>query len=362
MVAETSKVITIFYSYAHQDRALRDELNKHLGASGGAGQIKHWYDGVIPPGVDRGKQIDIFLNTADIILLLVSSDFMVNCSLEMKRAMERHTAGEARVIPVLLRPIGYENAPFSKLQSLPTNAKPITSWSNQDEAFDVVAKEIREVIEEVLVIPRGRYAKEQWLDIGDAHYGASRYEEALKAYEHVLQIDPNNLSAWIYKGKALYKLRRYKDALEAYERALQIDPGNFRVWFSKGEALYGFKCYNEAIVVYEQVLQINPDYVVAHTNKGNALHKRNRDKEALDSYEEALHIDPKYARAHRCKGDVLYSSYRYKEALAAYEEALRCDPTTGYVHHRRGKILERLGRSQEAQQAFEKAKELGYNG
>ena len=363
MVTEASKIVNIFYSYAQQDRALRDELNKHLDALKGLGQIKNWHDGGIPPGMDQRNAIDNFLNTADIILLLVSPDFMASddCSVEMKRAMERHTDGDARVIPILLRPAEYKDAPFGKLQSLPTNAKAIMSWSNQDEAFDDVAREIYKIIEEVLIIPRGKYVKERWLDIGDAHYDAQQYEEALKAYERVLQIDPSCLPAWIYKGWALYSLKQYEEALKPFERALQIDQEDFTVWHAKGTALYKLKRYNEAIAFYDCALQINPDYVVALTAKGRALYMRGRYKEVLDCCEQALRIDSKDAEAYSGKGNALYASYHYKEALAAYEEALQCDPTIGYAHYQKGKLLDRLGRSQEAQQAFEKAKELGYN-
>ncbi len=378
MLAEASKIINIFYSYARQDRALRDELDKHLDTLRRSGQIKNWHDREISPGVEWEKEIDSFLSTSDIVLLLVSPDFMASdyCyGVEMERAMRRHATGDARVIPILLRPVGYEDAPFSKLQSLPTNVQAITSWSNRDEAFADVAKGIRKAIKEVLIERESKFqrgdvssngsasqrTKEQWLDVGDAHYDAKRYEEALEAYKHVLQIDPNCLSALIYKSWTLYYLKRYEEALKVSEYTLQIDPENSTVWNDKGNALHNLKRHHEAIVAYEQALQFNPNYVVALSNKGNSLYQRSRYKEALDFYEQALRIDSKYALAYSGKGDVLYSFYHNKEALAAYDEALQCDPTMGYAYYQKGKILDRLGSSQEAQQAFKKAKELGYN-
>jgi tetratricopeptide (TPR) repeat protein len=68
----------------------------------------------------------------------------------MKRALERHDAGEARVIPVILRAVDWKGAPFGKLQCLPTDAKPVTSWPNRDEAFRNVAQGIRKAVEELL--------------------------------------------------------------------------------------------------------------------------------------------------------------------------------------------------------------------
>ena len=84
--------------------------------------------------------------------MLVSADFMASdyCyDVEMQRAMARHEAQEARVIPVILRPVDWQEAPFGKLQALPTDGKPITDWSNQDTAFVNVASGIRTVAQEL---------------------------------------------------------------------------------------------------------------------------------------------------------------------------------------------------------------------
>ena len=104
------------------------------------------------------QQIDEHLNRAQIILLLISANFLASpyCSgIEMKRAMERHEANEARVIPVILRSVHWKDVPFAKLQMLPTDGKPIASsrWHNQDEAFTNVAEGIRKVIDELNAAP-----------------------------------------------------------------------------------------------------------------------------------------------------------------------------------------------------------------
>ena len=62
-------------------------------------------------------------------------------------SMQRHEAREARVIPILLREVDWQGAPFGKLQALPKNAEPVTNWSNQDQAFADVARGIRRAVE-----------------------------------------------------------------------------------------------------------------------------------------------------------------------------------------------------------------------
>ena len=65
---------------------------------------------------------------------------------EMQRALEMHEQGKVRVLPILLRPVDWQDASFAKLQILPTGAKPITRWSDPEEALEDVAKQIRAVV------------------------------------------------------------------------------------------------------------------------------------------------------------------------------------------------------------------------
>jgi TIR domain/Effector-associated domain 9 len=147
-----SNAVKVFFSYSHKDEALRDELETHLSMMKYEGLIEPWHDRKILPGVDWENAIDDNLEVADIILLLVSVNFVASpyCyGKEMKRAMERHETREARVIPVILKPADWNSAPFGKLQALPKNAKPVTTWQDQDEAFLNVAQGIRSVVEDI---------------------------------------------------------------------------------------------------------------------------------------------------------------------------------------------------------------------
>ncbi len=144
--------IEIFYSYSHHDEGLRDELNKHLALLKRQNLITGWYDREISSGEDFEGEIAEHLNKAQIILLLVSSDFIASdyCyGTEMMRALERRETREARVIPIILRPVDWHSAPFGKLKALPKDGKAITMWANRDEAFLDVAKGIRKIVEDL---------------------------------------------------------------------------------------------------------------------------------------------------------------------------------------------------------------------
>ncbi|MEH2336489.1 GUN4 domain-containing protein [Nostoc sp.] len=146
--------LKLFFSYSHKDEALRDELTKHLIILERQSVISSWHDRKILPGEEWDYQINDNLNTADIILLLISSDFLFSkyCwDVQVKKAIERHHAGEACVIPVILRSVDWGGALFAKLQALPKNADPVVSrnWHNQDEAFTDVARGIRAAAEKL---------------------------------------------------------------------------------------------------------------------------------------------------------------------------------------------------------------------
>jgi len=144
--------IEVFFSYAPKDQDLRDALETHLSLLERQKIITSWHDQQILPGTDRAQVIDHHLNTANIILLLISANSLAsdNCyDIEIRRSLERHHAGEARVIPILLRPVDYQNAIFSRLPMLPANGQFVTQWDNQDEAFEAIAQGIRETVMEI---------------------------------------------------------------------------------------------------------------------------------------------------------------------------------------------------------------------
>lgn len=131
-------MVSIFFSYSHRDESLRDELEKHLAGLKHQGLIDTWHDRRITAGEEVDDAISEHLEKADIILLLVSPDFIASdyCySIEMVRALQRHNNGEARVIPVILRPCDWKDLEFGKLLATPKDGKPVTKFPNQDEAF-----------------------------------------------------------------------------------------------------------------------------------------------------------------------------------------------------------------------------------
>ncbi|MEL7354435.1 MAG: NACHT domain-containing protein [Cyanobacteria bacterium J06560_5] len=146
------EAISVFLSYSHNDLEMLTELNKHLAGLRRTNKIKTWDDSVIGAGDEWESAIQEQLNTADIIILLISADFIASdyCyGNELQRAIERHDTGEARVIPVILKPCLWNDSdiPFSKLNVLPDYARAITQWDDSAEAYTNVAKGISNTVE-----------------------------------------------------------------------------------------------------------------------------------------------------------------------------------------------------------------------
>ena len=148
----------IVFSYSHVDEKLRDQLEVHLGLLKREGVITGWHDRKITPGTEWRRQIGAAIDRCNIVVLLISADFINSdyCfDVELTRALERHEAGEARVIPVIIRPCDWHSAPFGKLQALPKRGKPITTWNSRDAALADVAKGIRKAVEESVGLSSG---------------------------------------------------------------------------------------------------------------------------------------------------------------------------------------------------------------
>lgn len=143
----------VFFSYAHQDEKLAQQFMTHLTYLKYQKGIEFWYDGKIEAGDVRKPAITSMLEKADVILLFITPDFISSSEcyeFEMQHALERHNAGKARVVPILVRPlVSWDNAPFAELQAVPKNGRPVTTWPNRDRGWVAVIEEIYPLLQAV---------------------------------------------------------------------------------------------------------------------------------------------------------------------------------------------------------------------
>ena len=146
-----SDKIEIFICYAHEDRTWLKELENALSTMERQDLIQILHDLKISVGSDRDDQIDTFLKAAPLILLLVSSDFIASeqCYNIAIRAMRKYQHKEACVVPILLHESDWEHTIFGKLTPLPTDGRPMSTWTDRNAAFLDVIKGIRKIVQDL---------------------------------------------------------------------------------------------------------------------------------------------------------------------------------------------------------------------
>ncbi|MBX2926728.1 MAG: leucine-rich repeat domain-containing protein [Saprospiraceae bacterium] len=151
---------SLFISYSHTDTSFRQALEIHLGALRRLGKIISWSDGQLLPGQDWNEAILRNLRSADIVILLVSPEFLDSdyiWRVEIAEAMQRQAEGKCRVIPILLRPCDWKDMAFARLELLPKDPRnarprPVSLWTDRDEAYTIAVQGIKKALKELAVI------------------------------------------------------------------------------------------------------------------------------------------------------------------------------------------------------------------
>lgn len=352
MTIDNAITLKLFYCYAREDKNFCDELDGHLSNLKRQYHIISWSDREINPGTEWEKVINTHLNTANLILLLISSHFMASkfCySIEMKRALKRHQEGSARVIPIILRRVDWENAPFSFLQVLPTDAKPITQWDDKDQAYWDTVQGIRKVVQDLSLSLKAKEEEESAL------HNTKLGDETLLAAELPILVSPDDIDIWNDSDNVLHEPKYSDELRSAPDQATHFASKNITTWDNENNLPHEPNYNDETILtISDQAIRVAPKNATAWNNKGITLHYLKRYDEALSAYDQAIHFAPKDATAWNNKGIALHYLKRYDEALFAYDQAILLAPKDTAAWYNKVSLLDDLKHDDEAQQTQEK--------
>ena len=227
----------VFFSYSHKDKRFRDKLEDHLSILKYRGLISTWHDREIHAGEEWAQQIDIHLEKAHILLLLISSDFMSSqyCyGIEMKRALERHDLKEAE-----------RQRRQAEIED-----------QRRQEAFETARKQ-------------------------------NYYKKVVDAYEVAISRNPSDIGIYRGMGNAFYALGYYYKTYNAFRIAIKLGPSS-AAYAGLGDVLVKLKQYNEAVVAYEKAIELDPTVTLNYDGFILSLQKLGREEEA-----ESVHIRAK---------------------------------------------------------------------
>ena len=383
----SDKAVEVFFSYAHKDEAYRNELEKHLSLLRRQGLITAWHDRHILPGTDWAQAIDEHLEGASVILLLISADFLASdyCyGLEMQRALRRHQTNEARVIPILLRPVDWNNSPFAHLQALPNDAKPITAWHNRDEAFTDVAAGIRRVIEEFINRSTVKAEMPQETEIPRIEEGDTHANKKI-ARAKLLWVDDqpeNNIYPRSAKEAVDIQITLSKSTEDALEKVHSHTydiiisdmgrqplnpqaPYDNRAGFTLLDKLRDQHIFTPFIIYAGSSSAEHQAETKRHGGFGTTNNPQMLLQMVIDAIEQSIdrsssefEAPQKTEELWKETGDAHANAGRYLEALEAYNRALELNADSVDIYNSRGFVYLQLGQYQQAIEEYDHAIEL----
>lgn len=371
--------LKVFISYSHLDRKMCKRFLVHLTPLKDEGLIAPWTDRLISAGADWASAIDANLNSANIVLLLVSPDFLASdyCKgVEMERALVRDQSGEARVVPVILKVCDWKTSRFAKLQATPADGKPVGDWQSWDHGFDDVISTLRKLITELTAspadsvippVPEGKQlampggpvlppvpAREKasyspsrlriskWLGAATAVVAVlvlwwmwstsrrflsqgitflndGRYAEAQPLLAQASKWNPMNSKARCGLEAIQLSARRSDTQFKEFvEQANNTYPNCAYLWVLSGDQKYLAGDLDAALAEYQKAVDLEPRLAEAQFDLGHSLDLAGKHDEALEHYLQAVGLSPGNSVYHNNLAELYFRRNSYDDALKEY--------------------------------------------
>ena len=368
-VKVVSKPLKVFITYSHTDAAAKDELTTRLALLQSEGMIDIWHDNEILPG-NRWRDA-IFKNLADSDLLfyLVSAASLAseNCNRELAKGL----TVEIRVIPIILEDCNWSHHELSNFQALPDKGKPITDWEDRSGGWQNVVNGIRKVISEMQsdpLFPKGKNSskdKEVLVELmfqqGSFLQMLGQINRAIKAYSHVIELNPSDVNTYYNRGIAYNDKGDYDRAILDSSKAIGLNPDFAEAYHNRGVA-YGSKDdYNRAIVDYTKAIELKPDYAQVYYNRGNAYLSKDEHDLAIIDYTKAIELDPVFANSYINRGSAYSDKGDFDRAIEDYTKAIELDHNPADAYNNRGVVYGKKEETDRAIEDYTKAIELNPN-
>ncbi len=231
----------------------------------------------------------------------------------------------------------------------------LTTFSSQTTSF-VTNPGNKNIMPPLTILPKStgsvtvsQKTLEQWVDEGEVHYEAERYDEALTCLEQALNLDAKSAQNNYFKGKVLLQLGRLWEAMAAFDEAVDLKPKFAEAYIGKGDIYYShFGNKKEALECYQHAIRVAPKLALGYYKMGIVLEDETRDAEAIEAYNSALRFEPRNLEVYFRKGHLLEQRERFEAALTTYSDAIQSVPRSAKAYIKKGELFERLQQYEEA--------------
>ncbi|MGL5080083.1 MAG: tetratricopeptide repeat protein [Microcoleaceae cyanobacterium] len=187
------------------------------------------------------------------------------------------------------------------------------------------------------------------------------YQDALKAYQKALEIQPDFAAAYVNLGNLYAHQKFWDDALSTYQAALRLSPSLSHVYFRLGEVFSHLNQWQEAAIAYQQAIQLKANVAGSHLGLGSALAQQGQWERAILSYQKFLQLNPDSAIGYQKLGDAWFKLQRWDKAIHCYQKLLESSPKSVWAYQHLGKALIHQQQWDEAIIACQKAIEININ-
>lgn len=359
-----SKLPKLFITYAHDNKADREDLETHLAVMKKQKEIDIWHDYQIIPGEESFEEIFKNLADSDILLYLVSSISLKseNCNKELVKALDAKTT----IVSIILEPCDWEHdKQIARFEVLPEKGKPISQWEDKNAAWLDVVKGIRRAISNIQhkkVYSSKKSVAEMEVEISLQRGGfllmLGHYDAAAKEFDRAIQINPENFIAYINHGVAVSESGDYERAIEDFNRAIELNPKDMNSYNNRGIIRESREDYEEAIKDYDKAINLTPESASVYVNRGNAKVKLGNYEGAIEDYQRAIKLEPTSADIHNNLGNTLSTIDNHEGAIDALDKAIHLNPKHANVYMNRGNAKLRMSDSRGAMEDYEMAIKL----
>jgi tetratricopeptide (TPR) repeat protein len=198
-----------------------------------------------------------------------------------------------------------------------------------------------------------------WFKKGLLTYKTKYNQDAMKAFDKAIEIEPNYARAYAGRGAIYNDWEKYPQAVKESEQAVKIDPNLAWGFNVRGWAHLGLLNYQKAIEDLNKAIELAPKYAWPYCNRSRVYFMLKNYRQALEDANRAIELDPQLPQAHIRRGMALSSTNNLQDAIKSFDKAIQLDPTFSWSFLQRGHTLLKLGKTEEAVENFKRAANLG---